>query len=51
MTKFQAIIDTVLLDSMGLGGLSSVGLSNHVDIFLFKSVYDKYEHVELVNKK
>ena len=32
MTKFQAIIDTILLGSMGLGGLSGVGRSNHVDI-------------------
>ena len=32
MTKFQAIIDTVLLGSMGLGGLSGIGRSNHVDI-------------------
>ena len=31
MTKFQAIIDTVLLGSMGLGSLSVVGKSNHVD--------------------
>ena len=31
MTKFQAIIGTVLLGSMGLGGLSGVGKSNHVD--------------------
>ena len=31
MTKFQVIIDTVLLGSMGLGGLSGVGRSNHVD--------------------
>ena len=30
MTKFQAIIDTVLC-SMGLCGLSGVGRSNHVD--------------------
>ena len=31
MTKFQSIIDTVLLGSMGLGGLSGVRRSNHVD--------------------
>ena len=35
MTKFQAIIDTVLLGSMGLGGLSGVGRYNHVDISFF----------------
>ena len=31
MTTFQAIIDTVLLCSMGLGGLSGVGRSKRVD--------------------
>ena len=56
MTKFQAIIDTVLLGSMGLGGLSGIGRSNHVDsaefYFLQKWVYAKYGvHVEFVNKR
>ena len=31
MTKFQAIIDPVLLGSMRLGGLSRIVRSNHVD--------------------
>ena len=31
MAKFQAIIDTVQLGSMGLGGLPGIGRSNHVD--------------------
>ena len=55
MTKFQAIIDAVLLGSMGLGGLPGVGRSNHVDsasFFFFKWVYAKYGvHVELVKKR
>ena len=52
MTKFQAIVDTVRLGSMGLGGLSGVGRSNHVDILLKKWVYAKYGvHVELVKKR
>ena len=40
MTKFQAIIDTVLLGSMGLGGLSGIGRSNQVDSaeFYFKKM-------------
>ena len=50
----QAIIDTVLLGSMGFGGLSGVGRSNHVDnaeIYFKKWVHAKYGiHVEFVKK-
>ena len=52
MTKCQAIIDTVLLCSMGLVGLAGVGRSNHVHFILKKCVYAKYGmHVELVKKR
>ena len=55
MTKFQATIDTVLLDSIGLGGLSGVGRSNHVDsaeFYVKKRVYAKYSvHMKFVKKR
>ena len=55
MTKFQAIIDTVLLGFMGLGGLSRVGIdlitSTAQDFIYFKWMYAKYGvHVEFALK-